>query len=96
MSTVSSAFFLIITGFLAFNASLSVGKMLEVIHAFCFLFHIVPFGIAYGGGSEVYIALYYTVMWLVIAFAIYFLSQLVRPVKKSVRKRNRDQSLIPH
>jgi lipoprotein signal peptidase len=73
--------FLIITGFLAFNTSLSGGKMLEVIHAFCFLFHIVPFGIAYGGGSEVYIALYYTVMWLVVAYAIYFLSLLIRPVK---------------
>ncbi|HEY9045734.1 MAG TPA: hypothetical protein VIN08_07545 [Ohtaekwangia sp.] len=81
MSVIASALFLVLTGFLSFNGMLLGGSVSEFIHKFCFSFHLIPYGIAYGGGSELYILLYYTVLWLIIAFAIYILWILIRPIR---------------
>jgi hypothetical protein len=75
ISTLIAALFLILTALFAFHAFGSV------IYTFCFAFHLIPFGIAYSGGSEVYIVLYYIVLWALFSFVIYVMLSLI--VKRS-------------
>ena len=68
ISTLIAALFLILT---------ALGTITGVLHAFCFAFHLIPFGIAYSGGSEVYITLYYIALWMLISLALYVMLSVI-------------------
>lgn len=70
ISTLIAALFLILTALFAFHA---FGILADVVHTFCFAFHLIPFGMAYSGGSEVYIILYYIVLWAFISLVVYLM-----------------------
>ncbi len=72
ISTSIAALFLILTALLAFH-----GAATGALHTFCFAFHLIPFGIAYGGSSEVYIILYYIILWSIISFVLYIFLNLI-------------------
>jgi hypothetical protein len=74
ISTSIAALFLILTALIAFQA---LGAVTGILHAFCFAFHVIPFGIAYGGDSEVYILLYYILLWAFMSWSLYFMLNLI-------------------
>ena len=71
ISTSIAALFLILTALIAFYAGTGV------LHTFCFAFHLIPFGIAYGGSSEVYSILYYIILWAIISLVLYIFLNLI-------------------
>lgn len=74
ISTSIAALFLILTAQIAFQA---LGTVADILYTFCFVFHVIPFGILYSGGSEVYILLYYTLLWVVMSLALYLMLNLI-------------------
>lgn len=65
---------MILTALIAFQA---LGTTAGILYTFCFAFHAIPFGILYSGGSEVYILLYYTLLWVFVSLVLYFMLNLL-------------------
>lgn len=86
ISTSIAALFLILTALIAFYAGTGV------LHTFCFAFHLIPFGIAYGGSSEVYSILYYIPLSNYLSCALYLSksdSKAAGALNVLIRERNR-------
>ncbi len=78
ISCVISALFILLTGWLSFYHT---GSNLS---EFLFVFHVIPYGLAYAGDASIFILLYY--IFFFIGFAI-FLSPFVLIYAKSKKKK---------
>lgn len=63
-SSIISALFILVTGWIAF------GHTMSVAFEFAFLFHLIPFGIGFTGGASILIFLYYILLWTVLSLLI--------------------------
>jgi predicted secreted protein len=74
ISTLIAALFIVLTAFIAFNAfGLPLSKFLVSL---CSLLHFIPLAVAYDGASELYIALYYILLWAFFSLLLYFILTL--------------------
>lgn len=51
------------------------------LQQFCFMFHLIPFGIGFAGGDTYQIILYYLVLWLVLSLLFLGIKHLIRPMR---------------
>jgi len=75
------------TGWVAFGSHTSI----SVLHEICFYFHLIPFRIAFTGGSETSMILYYLGLWFIITLV---LIPIVKVIKSSKNRRKILISLI--
>ncbi|MEX2596467.1 MAG: hypothetical protein WEC59_06000, partial [Salibacteraceae bacterium] len=69
-SSIISALFILVTGWISF------GNAMSVAFEFAFIFHLIPFGIGFTGGASIIIYLYYLLLWV-------GLSLLISPIVKT-------------
>lgn len=81
VSGIIAAFWLLLTGWLAFGHFTRYDSFL---HTFSFYFHIIPFGIGFGGGTTISFYISYLIIWLVITL---FLVPIVKVYFSIKRKK---------
>ncbi len=59
---------------------------IESIYNIAFLFHRIPFKIAFSGGSPVLIILYYFTLWIVLTLILSFIYLLIVKLNENSKK----------
>jgi hypothetical protein len=65
MSGIIAFIFITLTGWNGLHAHT------PFIWEYCFVFHLIPFGIGFSGGQFIYIILYYILLWLILSLFIF-------------------------
>lgn len=76
ISFIISVIFLALTGWIGLKAHV------EAIWEFCFMFHLIPYGIAFGGGSVLFILLYYLILLLIITLLVKAIIKIVSVLRR--------------
>ena len=80
-SGISALTFILATGFLAFN--FQVGVVSDI----SFFLHTIPFILVYGGGSIIYLILYYAAFWLILFLIFTKILKLIVDTKSQNTKK---------
>lgn len=76
ISFIISVVFLVLTGWIGLKLHI------EPIWEFCFMFHLIPYGIAFGGGSVFFILLYYLILLLVTTLLVKTIIKIVSILRR--------------